>query len=405
MKKLKGFFALSLLSVLSTGAFALDLNNPLPNWLDPSREHPTGKAPVTSVTRAVPPAGFHIPAEYEPVAAVVIGWAGYTDMLTSIAQAASGPGHAKVWGVAAPSSLSGVPAADYTSINLPIDSVWMRDYGPFGLENGQKPGIVDTTYRHYQERPDDDAVPTGLGKAEGIDVFPMDIILDGGNLMVDTHNDLFMTKRVYIWNSGKSQAQVDSLLKSYFGVKNIYSFEYSGYPNDPADGTGHIDMFMKLLNDHTVLLATSDEEPYKSNAEKAQAFFKGRQAPDGQPYKVIPVKGWTEDGAWFTYTNSLIVNNTAIIPSYSGHDQENAAAADAYRQGMPGVTVVQINSDNSIRAGGSIHCTTQTIPVLPQKAGKASVTAKPLFMDQSVTLPPLRGGGNSTALQQLLNSL
>jgi len=408
MKKINALFFLSLVTVLVTGASALDLNHPLPNWTDKTREHSDGQPPaISGELRAAPPSGFHIPAEYEPVAAVVIGWAGYTDMLSNIGKAVTGPGHAQLWGVSAPASIPGVPAGNYTRINAPIDSVWMRDYGPFGLTNQGQPGIVDTTYRHYQERRNDDALPTNLGKAEKIQVFSMPLILDGGNLMVDTKGDLFMTKRVYVWNSGKTQDQVDSMLKSYFGVKNIYTFEYSGYPGEPSDGTGHIDMFMKLLNDHTVLISVAETEPFKSNAEKAIAFFKDRKAADGEMFKVLTVKGWDDSGTWYTYTNSLIVNKVAIIPSYAGHATEEAAAKAAYEAGIPGVTVVQVPSDESITAGGSIHCVTQNIPVLPN-AVKASdmYTGTLMFTDMTVTpapLTPLLGSEKTTAVNQLLN--
>ncbi|MCX5792193.1 MAG: agmatine deiminase family protein [Elusimicrobia bacterium] len=404
MKKNTGFIALSFLSILSTGAFALDITKPLPNWIDSAREISDGGAPsIAAGQKAAPPADFHIPAEYEPVGAVVIGWAGYTDMLAAIGQAVTGPGSAQLWGVAAPASIQGVPAAKYSRINAKIDTVWMRDYGPFGVSAGQnKPGIVDTTYRHYQYRRNDDALPANLGKAKKIEVYAMPIILDGGNLMVDSKGNLYMTKRTYIWNSDKTQDQVDAALKSYFSVKNIYTFEYSGYPGEPSDGTGHIDMFMKLLNDHTVLISVADTEPFKTNSEKAMAFFKNRKAADGEMFKVIPVKAWQENGTWYTYTNSLIVNKVAIIPSYSGHSAEEAAAKAAYEAGIPGVTVVQVPSDDSITAGGSIHCVTQTIPVLPGNALKASDVYTDVVFTEPVT--PLRGDG-STAVEQLLNSL
>ena len=408
MKKTTGFLAVSFLSIFSTGAFALNLNSPLPNWIDARRERADGKPPSVSASRAVPPADFHIPAEYEPVGAVVIGWAGYTDMLSAIGRAVTGAGHAQLWGVGAPSSIQGVPAASYTRINAPLDTVWVRDYGPFGMSAGSaRPGIVDTIYRHYQYRRNDDAVPVVVGRAKKIEVFGMPLILDGGNLMVDSKSNLFMTKRTYLWNSDKSQQQVDALLKSYFGVKNVYAFDYSGYPGEPADGTGHIDMFMKLLNDNTVLISVAATEPFKSNSEKAIAFFKGRKAPNGQAYKIITVKGWENYGTWYTYTNSLLVNNVAIIPSYSGHLTEEAAAKAAYEAGMPGVTVVPVPSDQSIGAGGSIHCVTQTIPVLPMLKASEVFTAQPQFVDVDVTdiVIPLRSGANSTALDQLLNSL
>ncbi len=400
MKKLTWLAALAFITTFSSGAFALDLGKPLPNWIDHSREKADGRAPVMAQTKAAPPVGFRIPAEYEPAAAVVVGWAGYTDMLSGIARAVTGPGRAQLWAVAGPSSISGVPASKYSKVPLRINTVWMRDYGPFGISEDGTPGIVDTIYRHYQYRRDDDALPSALAKTKGIESFAMPIILDGGNLMVDSKGDLFMTKRTYIWNSGKSESEVNSALKSYFGVKNIYTFEYAGYPGEPADGTGHIDMFMKLLNDHIVLIATAETEPFKSNAEKAMAFFQGRKAPDGQMYKIVTVKGW-EDNAWFTYTNSLIVNNVAIIPSYSGHPEGEAAAKAAYESA--GLTVAPVNSDDSIMAGGSIHCTTQLIPVLPSKAA-VDMTDVPEFADIQVKSEiPGTYGDNGPALRSLLS--
>ena len=380
-----------LLGRICYGASAPDLNRPLPNWIDPSREQV--KSQLVTPPRATPPADFRIPAEYEPVEAVVISWAGYTDMLASIAKAVTGPGKARIWAVAAPAELPGVPAASYSQVDAPIDTVWARDYGPFGLSARQaKVAIVDAVYRHYQYRQNDDALPVNLGKAKKIEVFGIQLILDGGNVMVDSAGNLFMTKRTYSWNSGMKPEQVDAALKEHFKVANIYTFEYAGYPGQPADGTGHIDMFMKLLNDHTVLFSVAEIEPFKSNAEKAMAFFKGKTAPDGQPYRVITVKGWNESGTWYTYTNSLIVNKVAILPSYSGHPKEEAAAKAAYEAGMPGVTVVPVASDESIGAGGSIHCVTQTIPALAksvQFSGGVSGAAAQKFLDITPARAPV----------------
>ena len=401
MKKLHSFLALSFLSLLPTGAFALDLNNPLPNWIDKSREKADGKAPVMAPSlRGVTPSDFRMPAEYEPVSAVAIGWAAYTPMLSSIAKAVTGPANAQLWAVGGPSSISGVAAAKYTRISAPLDTVWMRDYGPFGVAGG-KPGIVDSIYRHYQYRRNDDAVPGVLGKAKNIGVYGMPIIMDGGNLMVDSQGTLFMTKRTYIWNSNMGEEQVNTHLKNYLKVKKIVTFDYAGYPGEPADGTGHIDMYVKLLNDNTVLLAVTADEPFKTACDKARAWFTANKAPNGQPYKIITVKAWATD-AWYTYTNSLVVNNVAIIPSYSGSAEEANAKA-AYESA--GYTVVPVPSDDSIVAGGSIHCVTQTIPGAPGKS--VDLTDIPVFTDMAVTVPmaPLTNGGTSTAVDQLLNGL
>jgi len=397
MKKTTSLVLLAFLSLYSPGVYALDLHSPLPNWLDTSREEVRAAKEQDPPLRAAPPAGFRIPAEYEPVGAVVISWAGYIDMLVSIAQAVTGPGKAYLYGVQAPASLPGVPAQSYRALNIPINTVWVRDYGPFGLTGPGRLGIVDSVYRHYQYRQDDDAMPANLGKEIGVEVFGVKLILDGGNIMFDSKGNLFMTKRTYIWNAGMSTDQVDAALKAQFKVKNIYTFDYSGYPGEPKDGTGHIDMFMKLLNDHTVLISLADTEPFKSNSEKALAWFTGRTAPDGQPYTVVTAKGWANSGAWYTYTNSLIVNNMVMMPSYSGRQKEEAQARAAYQAGLPGVNVVPINSDDSITAGGSIHCTTQTIPALAAKARPSvyfpvAVAAAPAFdlLDVSGGVPTLK---------------
>ena len=81
---------------------------------------------------------------------------------------------------------------------------------------------------------------------------------------------------------------------------------------------------------------------------------------------------------------------------------KSAAAEAAYEQGLPGVTVVQVPTDDSIVDGGAIHCVTQTIPVLPGKS--VSVTDVLEFQSMNVTVPlaPLAGGNGSTALDQLL---
>jgi len=338
---------------------------PLPNWIDPSREKSDGLNPKHFMIPSPPPESFRLMAEYEKAKAVAIGWSGYSSMLSEIAKFASMDGNAEIWVMSGPDSIPNIPADKHIKLACPLNTVWMRDYGPFGItESTNSLGIVDSVYRHYAYRRLDDQIPTCIARKQDIEVFAMNLILDGGNLMVDRHGNLFMTKRTYDWNNTKTKEEIDSLLKEYFNVKKIHTLEYAGYPNYPADGTGHIDMFVKLLNDDTVLIAESENEPYKSNCQKAYEYFKELKTPNGGDYKILRVKGWDRSGTWYTYTNSLIVNNVVLVPSFSAYANENQKAISIYQQGMPGVQVRLINSDSSISAGGAIHCVTQLIPAI-----------------------------------------
>lgn len=364
---LRYFYSLffSLLLFVQTPLYAeKELNNPLPNWIDQNRETRDSSRThlIEGEDRAVPPADFHLPAEYEPLRAVAIGWAGYTSMLRDIAVAVTNQGDAEVWAAEGPSSITGVLALSYKTVDCPINTVWMRDYGPVGILSDHSLAIVDTRYRHYQYRREDDRLPVCLGESQSIPSYTTSLILDGGNLMVDSKGNLFMTKVTYKWNSHLSPEAVDQALKDYFNVHTIHTFEYAGYPDNPADGTGHIDMFVKLLDDQTVMIAESSDEPFRTAINKALTYFQNLKTPDGGSYKIVRTPGYRRNYTWYTYTNSLIVNNIILVPSYSYYPSSNAKAQKVYEEAMPGKKAILIPSDDSIKAGGSIHCVTQQIP-------------------------------------------
>lgn len=352
----------ALLSLIALNAWT----QPLPNWIDHSREmiDKSSRATTTSPLMT-PPETFRLPAEYEPAKAVVFGWRAYTSMLEDIAQIAAKDGNVEIWAAQGPSSIPGVPSSQYTKLPCSLNTVWIRDYGPFGItETPNELAIVDSIYRHYQYRRYDDRLPNCAAESKDIESYGLDLILDGGNLMVDSSGNLFMTNRTYIWNRNFSKEEVDQKLKDYFNVHTIHVIEYAGSPGSPADGTGHIDMLVKLLADDVILITETSSSSFNTAAEEAYNYFKSIKAPNGKDYKIIRVKGWSSGRTWYTYTNSLIVNNVVIIPLYRNYPEENRAAIAAYKEGMPNHKIKGVYSDSSIGAGGSIHCVTQLIPAL-----------------------------------------
>ena len=337
----------------------------LPNWateeeLAVQRNAPP---PVDLPDDEAPAEGYRIPAEYEPVGTVVMTWAGHTEVLKGIAVAAAAAG-AEVWMVGGPSSIAGVPADSYKALSFDFDSVWARDYGPVGIdESTQELGIVDTTYRHFASRIDDDAMSCRLAEEFDGECHETSLILDGGNFMTDGEGNVFLTSRVYDWNRSLSRARVDQILRDYLGAERIHIFDYAKTSaGEPADGTGHIDMFAKLVGECAVVVAQTASQPFKPVTDKAAAYFEDLPCGTGT-YEVTRVDGWLQGGAWYTYTNSLIVNDTVVIPFYDD-DRANRAAVSAYEAAMPDHEVVGVNSESTIVVGGSIHCVTRELPLV-----------------------------------------
>jgi agmatine deiminase len=181
--------------------------------------------------------------------------------------------------------------------------------------------------------------------------------------MIDRRGHLYMTERTYEWNSKFTRAQVDGYLKEYFGAKEVHAIPYAAStPGQPADGTGHIDMFAKILDDCKVLVAKTTSQPYTKATDSAAAYFASTECAPGKNWEVFRVQGYASGGVWFTFTNSLIVNNSVIIPSYQNYD--SAEARRVYGQALPNHKLVFVNSDDPIRAAGAIHCTTKEIPAV-----------------------------------------
>ncbi|MFW7377394.1 MAG: agmatine deiminase family protein [Oligoflexus sp.] len=337
----------------------------LPNWASPA------ELAFTKDLRNIPfvreeirdlPEGFRIPAEFEPIDSVVMTYSGYGSFLAAIARHVADAG-VQVLMVGGPSRLNNVNPAYYRSVNLAANSVWVRDYGPMAVnEKTNERILIDPIYRHFQTRVNDDRLPTNIASLLGENVQPLPIIMDGGNMMVDGQGRLFMTERTYDWNAGRwTRQEVDEILKRTLGVREVYALPYARRGSGPADGTGHIDMFAKLLDACTVVVAETQSEPYRRVLEQAASFFASLPCEDGGTFEVYRVAGWSAGGVWYTYTNSLIVNDTIIIPGYAaGNDQE---AVRTYQEAAPWAKVKVVNSDDPIRYGGAVHCTTRELPL------------------------------------------
>jgi agmatine deiminase len=220
-----------------------------------------------------------------------------------------------------------------------LDTVWMRDYGPLVVKKDGKKTVVDVNY--YPGRWSDDTFPRRYAGWRGYGYVRADLDYEGGNFMTDGKGTAFTSKSVYGFNNDKTASQVNGIFKNQLGCSTVQTMEYL-----LNDGTTHIDMYAKLLSPTTVLVSRAVSTQSQNHAlleRNAQKFA-------SLGYKVVRATMANDDLS--TYTNSLIVGRTALIPIYK--TSRDAAALQVYRDA--GYTAVGIDCRTIIKYGGAIHC-------------------------------------------------
>ena len=265
----------------------------------------------------------------------------------------------------------GVPLTNLRFLIAGFNSVWCRDYGQWNAYTSDIDSLKMIDWVYNRPRPLDDQVPVYIAQMFNTPLHqatsaPYDFTATGGNFMVDGHGTGYSSKLIITENPGKTEAQIDTIAKKYMGLSR-----YIKMNTLPYDGIHHIDMHMKLLDEETLLVGQyptgiSDGPQIELNLQYILSNF---QTCFGKPYKVIRIPQppsssgqYPPNSSYYTYTNSLIVNKTVIVPIY-GLSQDTTALR-IYREAMPGYRIVSINCASMISASGAIHCITKEIGVL-----------------------------------------
>ncbi len=342
--------------------------NLMPSYLQNRVSPGTGTfsvLPPTSPVRTI--------AEWEELQGLVIGWVSYTSMLREIVRAAKqecrvyilSPNAQTVFNYLA---AGGVDTVNVTVLNIPFNSVWSRDYGPWSAYTNNVDTLITIDWTYNRPRPADDASPVGIATAINTPIYqtttaPNDLIHTGGNFMCDGFGTGFSSNLILNENPTHTESEIDTIMSKFMGIKR-----YIKMPILPYDAIHHIDMHMKLINEETLVmgqypLGVADGPQIEANL---QYILANHNSVYGTPYKVIRIPMPDDNGAYpntngdyFTYTNSSFINKTLIVPTYN--IPEDSVALNIYRQALPGYTVTGINSTASIGALGALHCITKEL--------------------------------------------
>ena len=321
-----------------------------------------------------PPTPVRTMAEWEELSGLMITWTSFTFILRQVVDYAQEEG--LVYIVCSDSNSvksyltnGGVSLTNLRFLITSYNSIWCRDYGPWSVYSGVSDSLKIIDWIYNRPRPLDDVIPTFFANYINVPIhtttqFPNDLVGGGGNFMVDGHGTGFSSKLILNENSGKTEAQIDTIMKKYMGLSR-----YIKMTTLPYDVIHHIDMHMKLLDEETLLVGqyppgVADGPQIEANL---QYILNNFQTCFGKPYKVVripmpPHNGqYPPSGNYRTFTNSIIINKTVIVPTYEY--QYDTTGLRIYREAMPGYNIVGINSNSIIPSLGAIHCIVKEIGV------------------------------------------
>ncbi len=329
---------------------------------------------VETAYQTSPPNPVRAMAEWEELSGLMITWAGYYDILKEIIRYAQD--ECRVYIVCSDSnqvkaylSANGVPITRITFLIKPYDSIWCRDYGPSTVYEKGTDSLFFDDWIYNRPRPNDDVLPAAMAEAYDVPLYqmtepPYDLTATGGNYMTDGLGTAFSSKLILDENSDKTEAEIDNIMYEFMGIDRYIKFDTL-----PYDDIHHIDMHMKLLDEERLLVGqypdgVADGPQIEANI---QYLLDNYKTCYGRDYEIIRIpmppdkygKYPDEGGDYRTYTNSVFINKTVIIPTYE--EKYDTTAFRIYRQALPGYRIVGINCDDIISLDGAIHCITHEL--------------------------------------------
>ena len=237
-------------------------------------------------------------------------------------------------------------------------SIWIRDYFPFYIYEDGMRAIIDHPAGGQTE------LAETVADEFDFSMYYLDLMHQGGNHISDGNGMGFCSSNIYEHNPGSPESVIRTKFQEFFGIDSLVVVEPMA-----GDGTGHIDMFCKLLNDTLFVVGeyATPEDSYPGDYDLLNDladYLETIQNLDGRDFRVerLPMPPFTYGGPAgtinYTYTNSLIINDKVLVPIYGFYSDGDAL--EIYSELMPGYDIIGIDSTYIIQYWGAIHCITNS---------------------------------------------
>ena len=312
-----------------------------------------------------PPSGpIRGASEYEPMQGILLAWEGFSSTLSQMAAAITTLGNADVY-IACDSNSeansarnacisAGADPDRVVTVVRSTNTVWIRDYGPRYVYEGDCRVIIDHTYN--RPRPNDNAYNSYFGDLFGHEVYEIPLVHGGGNYHLNGIGRSAATELILNENPGLSQAQVVDYWRQY---QNVETYLHDAFPTS-VDYTQHIDMWMLICGDDRIIIS---DWPTQSGTIQDQICDAAVEYYEDLGWEVFRTPAFAQGGVHYTYTNMVVCNDVVLLPEYNdiSNTYDNQAVA-VVQDAMPGREVVQIVCDNLAYSAGVMHCITMHMP-------------------------------------------
>ncbi|MBX3402315.1 MAG: agmatine deiminase family protein [Phycisphaeraceae bacterium] len=316
----------------------------------------------------VSPSGpIRCPGEYEPTDGILISWKSFTSILSQMGTRITNEGQANLYVYcdtttvrnSAQSSLTG-SGANMSRVQFIIantDSVWIRDYGPRYIYEGNVRSIIDHTYNRV--RPNDNLIPTHFAGYKNHARYLIPLIHGGGNYHLNGIGDAFATRLIRNENPTLTEEQIIGYWSQF---QNVNTTLTDAFPTT-VDLTQHIDMWMQVTGDRSVVVA---DWPANSGSEQDVICDNTAALLTNAGWTVARVPGRNVSGAHYTYTNVVMCNDIILLPTYTNttivNANYNSTALSTWQSHMPGKQIFQINCQTIVTSAGVMHCIVMHVP-------------------------------------------
>ncbi len=347
---------------------------------------------------ALPPGpafATRLPAEWEPVGAVLVAWPhGHGDWAPYLAEAqacyrgiaAAIARHSRLIILADDADEvrgqlagAGIPLERIdVRDDVPCDDTWIRDFGPITVQRAGKPVCLDFGFNGWGLKfaaPDDNRATRRLHAAGGLGravIETVGLVLEGGSIESDGAGTILTTEACLLSenrNPHLDRAGIEAALGRHLGARHVLWLSHGHLVGDDTDA--HIDTIARLCPNDTILYVRCDDpaDEHFAGFAKMEAELRALRTAAGKPYRLVPLP-WASprrcpiDGHRIpaTYANILLVNGAVLVPTYR-EPARDAAALRAVGEACPGLRIEGVDCSALIWQHGSLHCATMQIPL------------------------------------------